>query len=356
MGPPNNRLIAVWLLICCLLVFSMILLGGVTRLTQSGLSMVEWDPIMGVIPPLNNVEWQETFERYQAYPEYQLVNRNMTLTEFKRIFYVEYAHRMLGRAIAVVFLLPLLLFAVTRQLSGRLAMKLMLIFLLGALQGLLGWYMVQSGLVDQPHVSPYRLTAHFMLAILILGYMLWIVFGLLSRNYRPSGDNVPVTVKYYGWVVLFAVVFMMFTGGFVAGTKAGYAFNTFPKMYDRWVPEGLWAMQPIWRNFFENIPTVQFVHRCMALLLAILTIGFCVAVRHYKVDYVRLSCNVLLLLVAVQIGLGISTLVFNMPVPLAVAHQGGALILFSLTLFVTYRLSHIGTYRRVRRGAPNGTN
>lgn len=335
-------MIAAWLIICCLLVFSMILLGGVTRLTQSGLSMVEWDPIMGVVPPLSDGEWQDTFAKYQAYPEYQIVNKDMTLAEFKRIFYVEYAHRVLGRAIGVVFLLPFLLFAVTRKLTGRLATKLLVLFLLGGLQGLLGWYMVQSGLIDHPRVSPYRLTAHLMLAIFILGYMLWIVFDLLSENTRSAKNDVPVTIRYYGWLVLFAVVFMIFSGGFVAGTKAGYAFNTFPKMYDRWVPEGLWLLQPIWRNFFENIPTVQFVHRCVAVLLTILTLGFWFATRRNKVSHVRLSCNVLLLLLAMQIGLGISTLVFVMPVPLAVAHQGGALLLFSLTLFVIYQLGHVG--------------
>ena len=340
MGSSNNRVVAIWLLICCLLVFSMILLGGVTRLTQSGLSMVEWDPIMGVFPPLSDTEWQDTFTKYKSYPEYKLINKEMTLPEFKRIFYVEYAHRVLGRTIGIVFLIPFLWFAVTRKLTGRLAVKLAILFLLGGLQGLLGWYMVQSGLIDHPHVSPYRLTAHLMLALLILGYMLWIVFDLLSPRTSPRSaiNESPVMVRVFAWFVLFAVVFMIMTGGFVAGTKAGYAFNTWPKMYDHWVPEGLWILQPGWRNLFENIPTVQFVHRSMAILLAVLVLGFWLVARRSQVSSLGASSNILLLLLAIQIGLGISTLVFVMPIPLAVAHQGGALLVFSVTLFIIYLL------------------
>ena len=320
----------------------MILLGGVTRLTQSGLSMVEWDPIMGVIPPLSEEEWQDTFTKYKSYPEYKLINKEMTLPEFKRIFYVEYAHRVLGRTIGIVFLLPFLWFAFTRKLTGRLTVKLFILFLLGGLQGLLGWYMVQSGLIDQPRVSPYRLTAHLMLALLILGYMLWIVFDLLSPDNRSVKTQIPVAVRVFSWFILFAVVFMIMTGGFVAGTKAGYAFNTFPKMYDRWVPEGLWALQPIWRNFFENIATVQFVHRCMAMFLAVLALVFWLVARRSQVNSLRVSSNVLLMLLAIQIGLGIATLVFIMPIPLAVAHQGGALLVFSVILFTTHLLGHAG--------------
>ena len=177
----DARLVVIWLSICCLLVFSMILLGGVTRLTHSGLSMVDWDPIMGVIPPVGESEWRQTFERYKEFPEYQRVNRGMGLDEFKRIFYFEYAHRVLGRSIGIVFLLPFLFFLFARKLDRPLALKLSLLFVLGGAQGLLGWYMVMSGLIDVPRVSAYRLTAHLMLAVLILGYMLWLVFDLTRR-------------------------------------------------------------------------------------------------------------------------------------------------------------------------------
>lgn len=339
MKMSNDRLIGYWLLLCCLLVFSMILLGGVTRLTQSGLSMVEWAPIMGVIPPFSEAEWLEAFKKYQAYPEYQLINKDMALADFKRIFYVEYAHRILGRLIGIVFLIPFLFFLVARKLDGRLTVKLLLLFILGGMQGLLGWYMVQSGLIDNPRVSPYRLTAHLILAVLILGYMLWLTFDLVRNRSAPSdGFTSPRAVKVFAWVVVAAVVVMIITGGFVAGTKAGYAFNTFPKMYDQWIPSGLWVLQPLWRNLFENIVTVQFIHRCVAFVLVILIVGFWYAIRRTQHSNIGLSSNILLLFLAVQIGLGIATLLYIVPVPLAVAHQGGALMLFSLALYVTHQL------------------
>lgn len=342
MSSSDKRLIGGWLLVCCVLVFSMIMLGGVTRLTQSGLSMVEWEPIIGVVPPLTETEWLDTFEKYQAYPEYQLINKDIALSDFKGIFYVEYAHRILGRVLGIAFLIPFLFFLLARKLDSRLTFKLLVLFVLGGLQGLLGWYMVQSGLIDHPRVSPYRLTAHLMLALLILGYMLWLAFGLLARNTRSSEAIAPRVVKYYAWTVLVAVVLMIFTGGFVAGTKAGYAFNTFPKMYGQWVPEGLWLLQPLWRNLFENIPTVQFIHRCMAFILAILMVGFWYLVRSANLSNIRFSCNILLASFTAQVVFGISTLVYVVPVPLAAAHQGGALIVFSVILFITHQLQHTG--------------
>lgn len=326
-------------MVCCALVFSMIVLGGVTRLTQSGLSMVEWEPIIGIIPPLTETEWLETFKKYQAYPEYQLINKNMALLDFKRIFYVEYAHRILGRVIGIVFLIPFLFFLIKRKFDSRLTTKLLMLFVLGGMQGFMGWYMVQSGLIDHPRVSPYRLTAHLMLAMLILGYMLWVAFGLLLQDTKHNEVTVPRAASYFSWIVLVAVVLMIFTGGFVAGTKAGYAFNTFPKMYEQWVPEGLWALQPRWRNLFENIATVQFIHRSMALIVTILVLAFWNLIRSTKIPSLRFSCNVLLVLLAVQIALGIFTLVYVVPVALAAAHQGGALVLFSVALLITYQIN-----------------
>ena len=309
-------------------------------MTQSGLSMVEWEPVMGVIPPLTETEWLETFQKYQAYPEYQSINKGMVLSDFKRIFYVEYAHRVLGRVLGIVFFIPFLFLLIRRKLEGELVVKLFVLFVLGGMQGLLGWYMVQSGLVDDPRVSPYRLTAHLMLAILILGYMLWIIFGLFQQNMESDQATISPGIKYYSWIVLLAVVAMIFTGGFMAGTKAGYAFNTFPKMYDQWIPDGLWAMQPPWRNLFENVVTVQFVHRCMAFFLCVLVLSFWYSIRSIKVSSLRFSSNILLTLLVVQIVLGVTTVLYVVPIPLAVAHQGGALLVFSVTLFVTYQLCH----------------
>lgn len=339
MNPSDKRLITVWLVTCILLVLSMIVLGGVTRLTQSGLSMVEWDPIMGAIPPLNEREWQDAFEQYQEFPEYQVVNKDMSLAGFKRIFYVEYAHRILGRSIGVVFFLPFLFFLLSGRLNRSLIIKLSMIFLLGGAQGLMGWYMVKSGLNDVPRVSPYRLTAHLMLAVLIFGSMLWLLLDLWRRH--GPAPSIPVAVGRYAGVVLFAVVAMIFTGGFVAGTKAGFTFNTFPMMYDRWIPEGLWAMQPLWSNIFENVATVQFIHRCLALLLTLLILGLWVSSRRSADDRLRRACGLLLMMLVIQIALGIATLIYSVPVPLAAAHQGGALVVFAMALVIYHNIYRV---------------
>ncbi len=331
----NSRLIIIWLTICCVLIFSMIVLGGVTRLTHSGLSMVDWDPIMGVIPPLTAGEWQEVFARYQDFPEYQIVNKGMSLGEFKRIFYFEYAHRVLGRSIGIVFLLPFLFFLMTGRLDRRLTARLLLLFLLGGAQGLLGWYMVKSGLIDVPRVSAYRLTAHLMLAVFILGYMLWLVFDL-ARRAQPV--HIPSGIRRHAWVVLIAVVVMIASGGFVAGTRAGFAFNTYPKMHDRWIPEGMWALQPIWANIFENIATVQFIHRCMAVLVALFIAGIWVMALRAG-EGIKKSATLLLLALIVQMALGISTLVYSVPLAMAAAHQGGALVVFAIALFICHSVS-----------------
>ncbi|MFC1681867.1 COX15/CtaA family protein [Pseudomonadota bacterium] len=335
MNPKDKRLVAIWLSACCLLVFSMILLGGVTRLTHSGLSMVDWDPIMGVIPPLNEGQWRETFERYKDYPEYQVVNKGMGLDEFKRIFYFEYGHRVLGRSIGIVFLLPFLFFLFARKLDRPLVLRLSLLFVLGGAQGLLGWYMVMSGLVDVPRVSAYRLTAHLMLAVLILGYMLWLVFELTRRAAKPM---VRAGMRTYAWLILVVVAVMIASGGFVAGTRAGFAFNTFPKMYDRWIPEGLWALQPTWANLFENVATVQFIHRCLAYIVALLILGFWGAALRAGGE-IRMGATMLLAALAVQVALGISTLLYSVPVSLAAAHQGGALVVFSAALYICHLVS-----------------
>ena len=335
MNLKDKRLVALWLSVCCVLVVSMILLGGVTRLTHSGLSMVDWDPIMGVVPPLNEGEWLETFERYKEYPEYQVVNKGMGLGEFKRIFYFEYAHRVLGRSIGIAFLLPCLFFVFTRRLDRALTLRLSFVFLLGGAQGLLGWYMVKSGLIDVPRVSAYRLTAHLMLAVVILGYMMWLVFDLTRRAAKPlvSGG-----LRLYAWLMLIMVAIMIATGGFVAGTRAGFAFNTFPMMYDRWVPEGMWVMQPLWANLFENVATVQFIHRCLAYVVTLLILGFWAVTLRADSD-LRRGATLLVLAIAGQIALGISTLLYSVPVSLAAAHQGGALIVFSVTVYICHLVS-----------------
>ncbi len=313
----SDRPIAVWLLICCVLIFAMVVLGGVTRLTQSGLSMVEWDPIMGVLPPLTGDAWQATFEKYQQFPEYQKINRGMSLGEFKTIFWMEYAHRILGRLIGIVFLVPFLYFLMRRQIRRELIPRLVVMFVLGGLQGLLGWYMVKSGLVDKPHVSQYRLTAHLMLAFAIYAYMYWTALGLWSPAPRAGDRRDQATTRRLGWLVTAGVVLLAITGGFVAGTKAGFAFNTFPLMQGRWLPPGYLAMEPVWRNLFENIATIQFNHRWLAMLLAILIAGFWWRVRRVDVaPRARTATHLLLVMLVIQIALGITTLLWVVPVPL----------------------------------------
>ncbi len=334
----SRRAIAGWLLVCSALIFAMVVLGGVTRLTRSGLSMVEWDPIMGVVPPLTAQQWEETFRKYQQFPEYQKINRGMSLAEFKSIYWVEYAHRVLGRTIALAYLLPFLYFFVRRRLPRELIPKLIIMFVLGGLQGLLGWFMVKSGLIDKPHVSPYRLTAHLLLAILIYGYMLWVALGLL---FPVAANDIRANqpLRRFGWVVTATVCLMIASGGFVAGTKAGFAFNTFPLMNGHVFPPGALSMQPVWINMFENVATVQLNHRMLAYLLCIVVVLFWYRTLAANVSArTRLVTHGLLLMLVVQLVLGVSTLLFFVPVPLAAAHQGGALLVFSLALFANHEL------------------
>jgi cytochrome c oxidase assembly protein subunit 15 len=336
----HPKAISLWLFVCCALIFAMVVLGGVTRLTGSGLSMVEWDPIFGVIPPRSDAEWQQVFAGYQQSPEYQKVNVGMSLEEFKTIYCFEYAHRLLGRSIGLAFLVPFLYFWLRRRIPPGLTSKLLAIFILGGLQGLLGWYMVKSGLVDDPRVSPYRLAAHLLLAFIIYGYILWVALDLLS----PSAGNRPEPAPGdpLRWLALGVLLWLGATvayGAFVAGLDAGLAYNTFPLMGDRLVPAGMFALEPTYRNWFENVATVQFVHRWLATsLLALIVILWLLARAKPLSPRARTALHLLVALAFVQVGLGISTLLLHVPIPLASAHQAGALALFSVMLFFTHEL------------------
>ncbi len=340
-SPKNNdnRYIAYWLLGVCALIFCMVVLGGVTRLTRSGLSMVDWQPIMGVIPPLNQQEWQSTFEKYQQYPEYRHVNKDMSLDEFKSIFYFEYTHRLLGRLIGLAFLLPFLYFLLRGKIRRSLIPQLVTMFLLGGLQGLLGWYMVKSGLIHEPRVSQYRLTAHLGAAMLIFGYMLWTALSLLHPE--PVNRQTPGIGKLHRFslAITALIIVMILSGGFVAGTRAGYILNTFPLMYGQFIPPGMYTMQPFYLNWFENLISVQFNHRMIAylLLLTIPTFWF-VARRYSLANRSRRIINLLGLMLIVQVTLGITTLIYIVPVALGAAHQGGALVLLTLALMVNHEL------------------
>jgi cytochrome c oxidase assembly protein subunit 15 len=317
----------------------MVVLGGVTRLTGSGLSMVQWAPIMGVLPPLNDTEWQHTFELYQQFPEYQIKNFAMSLHEFKEIFWFEYAHRLLGRSIGIIFLLPFLFFLFTKRIDKALTPKLVFMFVLGGLQGLMGWYMVKSGLVDNPHVSQYRLTAHFGLAVIIYSYIFWVALDLLYPDIDATAKTANSKFARLSLVITGMIFITMLSGGFVAGTKAGFAFNTFPLMNGRLIPVGLFEQSPLWKNFFENIVTVQFDHRVLATLLFLIIPSFWWLLgKSQQESHIHNGRHIMLAALALQITLGISTLLLVVPVPLAAAHQAGAVLLLTTSLFVSHQL------------------
>ncbi|PCJ46206.1 MAG: heme A synthase [Gammaproteobacteria bacterium] len=332
----HDKQVATWLIFVASVIFFMIILGGATRLTNSGLSMVDWKPIMGVVPPLNDADWMQTFERYKQFPEYQKINAGMSIDDFKSIFYFEYFHRILGRLIGIFFLLPFLFFWFKGAIRRSMLPQMIALFILGGLQGLLGWYMVKSGLVNEPNVSQYRLAAHLTFAVLLYSYLLWVAFGLLKGRAITVTDNIRKRYYHYAKWVTGSIVFMIFTGGFVAGTNAGYAYNTFPLMAGKIIPDGLYSLQPFWLNWFENITTIQFNHRLIAYGLFILVPLFSLKViKHNFTSSSSRAAKMLIFMLLIQISLGISTLVFHMPVPVAVSHQGGAIILLTIIIFIT---------------------
>ena len=331
----NNRKVAMWLLVCCALVFVMVVLGGVTRLTGSGLSMVDWRPVVGALPPLSEAAWQESFAMYQLTPEYQKVNAHMELDDFKGIFWLEYLHRLLGRTIGIVFLIPFLVFAWRGYIRKQEWPKYTLMFVLGGLQGVLGWYMVKSGLVDNPNISQYRLVAHLVAAFLIYAYMLWVALSLLF----PTANDSPHPWYRRTLALATLVAVTIISGGFVAGLKAGKIFNTFPMMGEYWAPPGMFAIEPWWRNFFDNVATVQFDHRILALTTFVSIIVYWVCSR--KADLparVAKGVNALLHTAVLQVALGIATLLLVVPVSLAAMHQAVAMLLFTVAVYLCHGL------------------
>jgi len=338
----SHRTIASWLFICCFMVFLTLVVGGVTRLTHSGLAMVEWQPIVGTVPPLTAADWTDAFAKYQQTPEYQKVNRQMSLDEFKPIFWLEFVHRLLGRSIGMIFLLPFLYFLVKRRIDGKLARKLLTIFVLGGLQGAMGWYMVKSGLVDDPRISQFRLTAHLGLAFTIFAALFWVALGLLTEHHGVLWDAEPGKIRplrrFAGWLAV-TIFIMVLSGGFVAGLHGGLSYNSFPLMYGHFLPPDLFALSPWFANFFNNPTTAQFDHRMIAWLLAVLVPAFWFKSRHVAIGTrARLATHLLLFMCALQISLGITTLLLVVPVPVAAMHQGMAMLLFATTLWLYHEL------------------
>jgi heme a synthase len=320
----DRMLVRRWLYIVALLIMAMVVVGGATRLTHSGLSITEWQPIHGVVPPLNADQWQEEFAKYQQIPEYQQLNQGMTLPEFKGIFWWEWSHRLLGRLIGFAVLLPLIFFWATGRIERALVPKIIAMVVLGGLQGAIGWWMVASGLSVRTDVSQYRLAIHLTFACVILAYVVWVARGMGS----PPRPAEPALRRAAGVIV--GIVFLqIFLGGLVAGLDAGLTFNTWPLMDGTLVPSGLLLQHPAWRNVFENVATVQFDHRLVAYLL-LATVLFHAAQARGS-DH---GPRALLLagLVVLQACLGIATLVMVVPLPLALTHQLGAVIVLSVAV------------------------
>ena len=277
----------------------------------------------------------EVFNKYRQFPEYQKINKGMSLEDFQYIFMYEYLHRVLGRIIGVLFFFPMIYFALRGRVKAGLMPKLWLLFVLGGCQGLLGWYMVKSGLVDRPDVSQYRLTAHLGLAFLIYAYMLWVIFDLLMPAARGSSAALARWSK--GLVGL--IFLMILSGGFVAGTNAGFSYPTWPRMGPTFIPEGLYNTTPMWLAIFEDVTTIQFNHRMFAYLLVVLITVFAAKVMGAgQGGRARLASVLILIALAAQVVLGITTLLLHVPIPLAAAHQGGAVVLLSAGLFLAHSL------------------
>ena len=333
----DQRSIGVWLLGVALMTFVMVILGGVTRLTDSGLSMVDWQPVTGFLPPLSDEAWRDAFNMYKKSPEFIKVNFWMTLSDFKSIYWMEFIHRVWGRAIGIAFLLPCIYFMARRRIGARLMPKLIFAFILGGLQGVLGWYMVKSGLVDRPDVSQYRLAAHLGLAIVIYLYLLWLALNLFVPRGKSGAKFALNGLRTYAGVIMFWAFTTAIWGAIVAGIDAGHTYNTFPLMGDHFVPDGMFALEPWLINFFENAATVQFTHRILAISLWLIVIGFWVcAMRGPAHGRIRLASSFLAVVATCQAGLGIVTLLSEVMTEIAASHQAGALLLLTCAIWAMF--------------------
>jgi len=337
--PRNDRAVAIWLLACCAMIFAMAVIGAITRLTESGLSIMEWAPLSGALPPLTTAEWERLFAIYQQIPEYRVDNAGMTLAEFKTIFWWEYVHRLWGRLIGVVFLLPFLWFLLRGRLRRGLAPHLALIFLLGGLQGALGWYMVASGFAERTDVSQYRLVAHLGAAVAIYAYILWVALGLLRPAPALSPDPRAGGLRAGLAALAVLVAVAMASGGFVAGLNAGMIYNTFPLMGGHLVPDDYGTLAPWPSNLFENVAAVQFNHRVLAVLCVAAASALWLRGRALALaPAARRVLDLVLLMALVQFALGVSALLLVVPVWLGALHQGGALVLLTLALVALHLL------------------
>lgn len=341
MPSKHVRALRLWLGALALLIVAMILIGGATRLTDSGLSITEWQPIMGAVPPLSEADWQQAFDAYRKIPEYTEIKRGMSLDEFKTIYWWEWAHRFLGRLIGLVFFLPFIGFWLLGYIPRTLLPRLIGLFLLGGLQGAMGWYMVKSGLVDRTDVSQYRLAAHFGIALVILGYTLWLLFGLGSEAQAARTRARSHSATWLAGFVLALIFVQMLAGALVAGIDAGMGFNTWPLINGAFVPNGLGEASPWYLNLFENPLTVQFDHRVLgyAVIVATLAQSIWLALKRAPTALIG-SALTLALLALLQATLGVWTLLLAVPIELGLAHQAGAIAVFAAALFHLWLARH----------------
>ena len=331
--------VRVWLLTIAAFVLAMVVVGGATRLTGSGLSITEWKPILGALPPMSEAAWQDAFEKYKHIPQYEAVNKGISLEGFKAIFWWEWGHRLLGRLIGFVFLLPFAYFLLRRAIPRPFIPKVFALFILGGAQGALGWFMVMSGLTDPDRiaVSQYRLAAHLALATVIAAYAFWIALTISEegRKEEPAAPAASISAGLAAIVLGGLVYLQIIAGAFVAGLKAGYASNTWPLMNGELIPAGMDQHSPLWMNLFENPLTVQFVHRLIAYFIATYAIVFALAVwRHTAL---RAPAIALILATLVQIALGVATIVYDVPLSYALAHQGNSMIVLATSLWAIQR-------------------
>ncbi|MBI1384564.1 MAG: heme A synthase [Rhizobiales bacterium] len=332
--------VRLWLYLVAALVLAVAVVGGATRLTDSGLSITEWKPILGAIPPLDEADWHDAFEKYRQIPQYQQINKGMSLEEFKFIYWWEWGHRQLARFVGLAFGLPLLVLLVLRRIPAGLAGRLCLILALGGLQGVMGWYMVQSGLSDRVDVSQYRLAAHLGLATVIFAALVWTALGLRPRSDPLGGvgawqGGVPLWLRVSSVALVVGIILQILLGALVAGMNAGLSHNTWPLMDGAFIPDGLLAMQPAWLNVFENALTVQFNHRMAAYVLLAFGLAHVVAVRRNIGDSqrVRFAAGALAVGLVVQAGFGVWTLLEAVPLWLGLVHQAGAFVVLALALW-----------------------
>tara|TARA_Y100000590_G_scaffold389071_1_gene463855 strand:- start:173 stop:1144 length:972 start_codon:yes stop_codon:yes gene_type:complete len=321
----------------------MVFIGGLTRLTDSGLSIVEWNVFTGILPPLEHKDWIILFEKYKKYPEFELINSNIELDHFKFIFWMEYLHRLWGRLIFLIFLIPMFFFLIKNYVPKSFVKHLFIILSLILLQGFIGWFMVKSGLIDDPNVSHYRLSTHLTLAFIIYGYLLFLMFS--SYDIKTNKKKIKIkNKKFFVFnILLFCLILItVFSGGMVAGLDAGLMFNTFPLMGGSFIPEGIWLLEPKFINFLENPITVQFDHRILGITTTILTFLTWLYARINKLpeDIVK-KTNFLLIIVLLQLCLGIATLLSGVKIPIALAHQTGALLLYTISIWTLKSLPFV---------------